>query len=69
MIYNKKIDFVNINYYITNMMNTDKKGQNNQETEKTEQSSQGDQFRQPSIYSRHDDVCFLDQADHQNSDN
>ena len=58
------------------MMNTDKKGQNNQEIEKTEQNSQGDQFRQqgdqfrqPSIYSRHDDVCFLDQADHQNSDN
>ena len=68
MIYNKKIDFVNINYYITNMMNTDKKGQNNQETKKTEQNSQGDQFRQPSIYSRHDDVCFLDQADHQSSD-
>ena len=69
MIYNKKIDFVNINYYITNMMNTDKKGRNHQEVEKTEQGSQGDQFRQPSIYSRHDDVCFLDQADHQNSDN
>ena len=51
------------------MMNTDKKGQNNQEIEKTEQSSQGNQFRQPSIYSRHDDVCFLDQANHQNSDN
>ena len=51
------------------MMNRDKKGQNNQETKKTEQNSQGDQFRQPSIYSRHDDVCFLDQADHQNSDN
>ena len=50
------------------MMNTDKKRQNNQETEKTEQSSQGDQFRQPSIYSRHDDVCFLDQADHQSSE-
>ena len=68
MIYNKKIDFVNINYYITYMMNTDKKGQNNQEIEKTEQSSQGDQFRQPSIYSRHDDVCFLDQANHQSSE-
>ena len=40
-----------------------------EEVEKTEQSSQGNQFRQPSIYSRHDDVCFLDQADHQNSDN
>ena len=40
------------------MMNVDKKGQNNQETKKTEQNSQGDQFRQPSIYSRHDDVCF-----------
>ncbi len=51
------------------MMNTDKKGRNNQGVEKTEQGSQGDQFRQPSIYSRHDDVCFLDQADHQNSDN
>ena len=52
------------------MMNTDKKGQNNQEIEKTEQSSQGNQFRQPSIYSRHDDVCFLDQeSDHQSSDN
>ena len=51
------------------MMNRDKKGQNNQEIGKTEQSSQGDQFRQPSIYSRHDDVCFLDQAGHQNSDN
>ena len=52
------------------MMNTDKKGQNKQEIAKTERkSSQGDQFRQPSIYSRHDDVCFLDQADHQSSDN
>ena len=52
------------------MMSTDnKKGQNNQEIEKTEQSSQGGQFRQPSIYSKHDDICFLDQADHQNSDN
>ncbi len=51
------------------MMNTDKKRQNNQGTEKTEQTSQNDQFRQPSIYSRHDDVCFLDQADHQSSDN
>ena len=50
-------------------MNTDKKRQNNQETEKTEQNSQNDQLRQPSIYSRHDDVCFLDQADHQSSDN
>ena len=49
------------------MMNADKKGRNNQEVEKTEQVSQGDQFRQPSIYSRHDDVCFLDQADHQDS--
>ena len=47
-------------------MNTDKKRQNNQETE---QNSQNDQLRQPSIYSRHDDVCFLDQADHQSSDN
>ena len=65
------MDFVNINYYITNMMNRDnKKGQNNQETKKTEQNSQGDQFGQPSIYSRHDDVCFLDQeSDHQSSDN
>ena len=51
------------------MMNTDKKRQNSQETEKTEQNSQNGQFRQSSIYSRHDDVCFLDQADHQNSDN
>ena len=53
------------------MMNTDnKKGQNNQVTKKTEQNSQGDQFGQPSIYSRHDDVCFLDQeSDHQSSDN
>ena len=51
------------------MMNTDKKRQNNQGTEKTEQNSQNDQFRQPSIYNRHDDVCFLDQADHQSSDN
>ena len=51
------------------MMNTDKKGQNNQEVEKTEQNSQGDQFRKPNIYSRHDDICFLDRADHQNSDN
>ena len=51
------------------MMNTDKKGRNNKEVEKTERNFQGDQFRQPSIYSRHDDVCFLDQADHQNSDN
>ena len=51
------------------MLNTDKKGQNNQEIGKTEQSSQSGQFRQPSIYSRHDDVCFLDQADHQSSDN
>jgi hypothetical protein len=50
-------------------MNTDKKRQNNQGTEKTEQTSQNDQFRQPSIYNRHDDVCFLDQADHQSSDN
>ena len=50
-------------------MNTDKKRQNNQETEKTEQNFRNDQFRQPSIYSRHDDVCFLDQADHQSSDN
>ena len=47
-------------------MNTDKKRQNNQETE---QNSQNGQFRQSSIYSRHDDVCFLDQADHQDSDN
>ena len=52
------------------MMSTDsKKRQNSQETEKTEQSSQNGQFRQSSIYSRHDDICFLDQADHQNSDN
>ena len=51
------------------MMNTYKKGQNNQVSKKTEQNSQSDQLRQPSIYSRHDDVCFLDQADHQNSDN
>ncbi len=50
------------------MMNTDnKKGQNNQVTKKTEQNSQDDQFGQPSIYSRHDDVCFLDQVDHQDS--
>ena len=40
-----------------------------EEVEKTEQTSQNDQFRQPSIYNRHDDVCFLDQADHQSSDN
>ena len=51
------------------MMSIDKKRQNSQETEKTEQNSQNSQFRQSSIYSRHDDVCFLDQADHQNSDN
>ena len=53
------------------MMNTDKKRQNNQETKKTEQNSQnnGQFIRQSSIYSRHDDICFLDQADHQNSDN
>ena len=50
------------------MMNTDKKRQNNQETEKTEQNSQSDQFRQPSIYSKHDEVCFLDQANHQSSE-
>jgi len=65
------MDFVNINYNITNMMNTDTKGQNNQETKKTEQNSHnnGQFIRQSSIYSRHDDICFLDQADHQNSDN
>ena len=63
------MDFVNINYNIINMMNTDTKGQNNQETKKTEQNSQNGQFRQSSIYSRHDDICFLDQADHQSSDN
>ena len=52
------------------MMSTvSKKRQNSQETEKTEQNSQNGQFRQSSIYSRHDDICFLDQADHQNSDN
>ena len=51
------------------MMSTDKKRQNSQETEKTEQNSQNGQFRKSSIYSRHDDVCFLDQADHQSSDN
>ncbi len=51
------------------MMSTDNKRQNSQETEKTEQSSQNGQFRQSSIYSRHDDICFLDQADHQNSGN
>ena len=51
------------------MMSADKKRQNSQETEKTEQNSQNGQFRQSSIYSRHDDVCFLDQADHQSSDN
>ena len=51
------------------MMSTDNKRQNSQETEKTEQSSQNGQFRKSSIYSRHDDVCFLDQADHQSSDN
>ena len=51
------------------MMNTDKKGQNNQEIKKAEQNSQGSQFRQPSIYSKHDEVCFLDQADHQSSGN
>jgi len=64
------MDFVNINYNITSLMNTDRKNrQNNQETKKTEQNSQNGQFRQSSIYSRHDDICFLDQADHQNSDN
>ncbi len=62
------MDFVNINYNITSMMNTGKKRQNNQETKKTEQNSQNGQFRQSSIYSRHDDVCFLDQADHQSSE-
>ena len=51
------------------MMSTDKNRQNSQETEKTEQNSQNGQFRQSSIYSRHDDICFLDQADHQSSDN
>ena len=51
------------------MMSTDKKRQNSQETEKTEQNSQNGQFRQSSIYSRHDDICFLDQANHQSSDN
>ena len=50
------------------MMSTDKNRQNSQETEKTEQNSQNGQFRQSSIYSRHDDVCFLDQADHQSSE-
>ena len=65
------MDFVNINYNITSVMHTDKKRQNNQETKKTEQNSQnnGQFIRQSSIYSRHDDICFLDQADHQNSDN
>ena len=63
------MDFVNINYNIKILMNTDKNRQNNQETKKTEQNSQNGQFRQSSIYSRHDDICFLDQANHQSSDN
>ena len=65
------MDFVNINYNIASMMKTGKSKQNNQETKKTEQNSHnnGQFIRQSSIYSRHDDICFLDQADHQNSDN
>jgi hypothetical protein len=67
MIYNKKIDFVNINKYKISMNKTNKNTQNKQENQKLDSSDTGQVNQSSSIFSRHDDVCFFDQDPYQDS--
>ena len=67
MIYNKKIDFVNINKYIIHMVKTSKNTQNRQETQKSDSHDSRQSNQTSSIFSRHDDVCFFDQDPYQDT--
>ena len=65
MLYNKKIDFVNINKYKLGMNKTNKKTQNKEENQKFDSSDSRQSNQSSSIFSRHDDVCFFDQDPYQ----
>lgn len=65
MLYNKKIDFVNINKYKLGMNKTNKKTQNKEENQKLDSSDIRQSNQSSSIFSRHDDVCFFDQDPYQ----
>ena len=65
MLYNKKMDFVNINKYKLGMNKTNKKTQNKEENQKFDSSDSRQSNQSSSIFSRHDDVCFFDQDPYQ----